>query len=281
MFALTPRKPRVRLAPLLLLAAGLLAGCTEDDDGRPQLGVTTSYLECAARDLAGEEFQIVRMLPPGTCPGHFDVTPAMVQRLRECSLLLRFDFQEGLDAKLARLKDQGLRTVPIPAGEGLCVPDTYAETCRAVCAALGEAYPQHQSAYKTRMQSVESRMGSLADKIARTVEKAGLAGAPVVASGHQATFCAALGLEVVATYTGSNMQKLSQLQACIGKGERAGVRCVVATLQEGPQLAEPLAHRLEARTVVFSNFPSMEEGQRTFDALVRANVAALIGESSP
>jgi ABC-type Zn uptake system ZnuABC Zn-binding protein ZnuA len=150
-----------------------------------------------------------------------------------------------------------------------------------VCAALGEAYPQRESAYRARMQSIESRMVKLSDEIAAAVQGAGLAGAPVVASGHQATFCAAVGLEVVATYTGSNTQKLSQLQRCIGKGERAGVRCVVATLQEGPQLAEPLAHRLGARTVVFSNFPSMEEGQRTFDALVRANVAALVGESSP
>jgi len=55
------------------------------------------------------------------------------------------------------------------------------------------------------------------------------------------------------------------------------VRFIIANLQEGPQLAAPLAQRLAAQAVVFSNFPSMEDGQGTFDALVEANVASLTG----
>ncbi|MFW6108493.1 MAG: metal ABC transporter substrate-binding protein [bacterium] len=266
---------------ILLIGACLVAGCDGEDDGRPKLGVATSYLECAVRDLAGDEFQIVRMLPPGSCPGHFDVTPAMVSRLRECSLLLRFGFQDGLDARLARLKEDGLRSVPIPAGEGLCVPATYAETCRAVCAALCEAHPGREAAYAARLTRIEARMAKLAEEAASAVRRAGLEGAPVIASGHQAAFCEVLGLRVLATYTGGGTQSLSRLRACIAEGERAGVRLVVATLQEGPQLADPLAHRLDARAVVFSNFPSMDDGQKTFDDLVRDNVAALTDGGQP
>ncbi|MFP4058693.1 MAG: metal ABC transporter substrate-binding protein [Candidatus Brocadiia bacterium] len=272
MFAVRSPRLSALLAAALLLG---LAGCGEEEDPRPKLAVTTSYLECAVRDLAAEEFHIIRMLPPGTCPGHFDVTPAMVSRLRECPLLLRFDFQEGLEEKLRRLEAHGLRSVAVPAGEGLCVPATYAETCRAVCGALGEVYPEREAAYRARLASIEARMEALREEAASAVRRAGLGGAPVVASGHQASFCAALGLRVLATYTGGDAQKLSRLQACIAEGHRAAVRLVVANLQEGPQLADPLAHRLGARAVVLSNFPSMEEGQRTFDELVRANVAAL------
>ncbi len=106
-------------------------------------------------------------------------------------------------------------------------------------------------------------------------------GAPVVASGHQAAFCQALGLRVVATFTGGDEQSIARLSELLERGDEAGVRLVVANLQEGPQLAEPLAQRFGARPVVFSNFPSMAEEQDTFDELVESNVRALTDGAAP
>ena len=267
---------------LVLLAAGLLCGCGGSaDDGRPALGVTTSYIECAVRDLAGETIRTVRLLPPGTCPGHFDVTPGMVRDLRRCAALLRFDFQAGLDERLSRLTASGMRIIAVPAGEGLCVPETYAATCRAVCAALAECVPTCADAFGERLKQVEARMARLDGELRAKVATAGLEGAPVVTSGHQAAFCEALGLRVIATYTGGDEQSLARLAALIEQGEQAGVRFVIANEQEGPQLADPLAQRLGARPVVFSNFPSMSGEQDTFDELVEANLRALTGEAKP
>jgi len=267
---------------LLLLAAWLVAGCGGSrDDGRPVVGVTTSYIECAVRELAGDALRTVRLLPPGSCPGHFDVTPGMVRELRRCPALLRFDFQTGLDERLSRLVEAGLRIIAVPAGEGLCVPETYAATCRAVCAALCECAPGEADALLRRCQEIEGRMAQLAGELQARVAAAGLAGAPVVASGHQRAFCEALGLRVVATFTGGDEQSVARLAALIEQGEEAGVRLVVANLQEGPQLAEPLAQRLGARPVVFSNFPSMSAEQDTFEELLEANLCALLGEPRP
>jgi len=266
----------------LLLAAWLLSGCGgSPDDGRPVVGVTTSYIECAVHDLAGDASRTVRLLPPGTCPGHFDVTPRMVRALRRCPVLLRFDFQAGLDEQFSRLTASGMRIIAVPAGKGLCVPETYAATCRAVCAALAGCLPTRADAFVERLKEVEARMARLDGELRARVAAAGIQGAPVVSSGHQAAFCEALGLRVVATYTGGDEQSLARLEALIGQGEEAGVRFVIANLQEGPQLADPLAQRLGARAVVFSNFPSMSAEQDTFDELVEANLRALTGEAKP
>lgn len=271
-----------KAARVLLAVASVLWGCgATDDDGRPLVGVTTSYIECAVHDLAGDAVRTVRLLPPGTCPGHFDVTPKMVRELRRCPLLLRFDFQAGLDERLSRLAERGLRIVAIPAGQGLCVPKTYAAVCRAVCEALRERIPDQADAFARRLLEVEARVAHLAEEMRAKVAAAGLQGTPVVTSGHQAVFCEALGLRVVARYTGGDEQSAARLAGLIEQGEEAGVRFVIANLQEGPQLADPLADRLRARAVVFSNFPSMAEGQTTFDELVRANVAALVGGARP
>ncbi len=259
------------------LVAALVTGCSpEPEDPRPVVATTTSYLECAVADLSGERFRIVRLLPPGTCPGHFDVSPAMLDSLAAAKLLLRFEFQSSLDARLRHFCNDGLWIAAVVSPEGLCVPDTYIVVCRDVCHALCEADPVRAADYQRRMDEIENRMTALLNEARAEIEEAGLLGARVLASGHQAHFCRALGLDVLATFTGREASGFKELENCIRAGTNTGVRFVIANLQEGELLAAPLADRLGATVVVMSNFPSMQDNETTFDALVRRNVAALL-----
>ena len=262
---------------VVVCTLALLVGCSPTlQDDRPVVAATTSYLECAIKDLAGEQFRVARLLPPGCCPGHFDVSPAVLDHLANAALLLRFEFQGGLDAKLKHFQEKGLNIVAVASPEGLCVPSTYVIVCRTVCRALCEACPDSAASYREKLASVERRMTALGEDMKAQVRKNGLAGTRVISSGHQAHFCRALGLEVVAPFTGREAAALKELERCLEAGRSAKVRFVVANLQEGAQLADPLAQKLGARVVAFSNFPSMAGEQTTFDALVRDNVAALL-----
>jgi zinc transport system substrate-binding protein len=261
---------------LPLLAAVWLIGCSaQPDDPRPTVAVTTSYLECALRDIAGDEFRVASLLPPGSCPGHFDVSPSMLDTLAHAKLMLRFAFQASLDDKLHHFRDNGLTITAITSPEGLCLPSTYAVACRNVCEALAEAHPEGAERYRRRLAEVESRMDALTAEMRSEVERRGLAGARVLSSGHQSHFSRALGLEVVATFTGREAAGFKELERCLDAGRHSDIRFVIANLQEGVMLAEPVAHRLGAAMVVFSNFPMMQGDETTFDALVRRNLAAL------
>ncbi|MEN6334284.1 MAG: hypothetical protein ABFE01_08480, partial [Phycisphaerales bacterium] len=133
-------KAVVRLLAIVCLAT---AGC--DDKATPggcEIAVTNSYLECAVRDLCGEDAAILCLAPPGMCPGHFDISPAQVRQLKGCRLLLRFDFQQGIEQRLERMRQGGLDIQPVQVMEGLCVPDTYIAVCRRVCQVLSKTYPQ-------------------------------------------------------------------------------------------------------------------------------------------
>lgn len=261
----------------LISLAILMAGCSaQSQDPRPVVATTTSYLQCAVVDLAGDRFRVARLLPPGCCPGHFDLSPSMLDKLAGSRLLLRFDFQSALDEKLHRFRDDGLAVAAVASPEGLCLPASYVDVSRSVCEALSEAYPDSAARYRERLAQIENRMNKLAQEMRAAVEQHSLAGARTLASGHQAEFARALGLEVVGTFTGREAAAINELKTCIQAGEKARIRFVVANLQEGVQLAEPLAQRLGADLVVFSNFPSMEGEETTFDALVRRNIAALV-----
>ncbi len=257
----------------------ILTGCDRGarvDGGRPAVGVTTSYLECAVCDVAPGRFRIVRLLPPGGCPGHFDVTPKMIDRLRGSALLLRFDFQESLDAKLERLKASGLTVMPVPIKEGMTIPETYECVCRTVCDALCKRWPAEAPAFRSRLEAIARRLDRLSDEGRRRVAAAGLGGTKVLSSAHQSAFCTWLDLKVVGTYPRGEAALISEITETLENGQQGRVKLVVGNLQEGLRVAQRLSGHLGVPMVVFSNFPSMAENQKTFDDLFWANVGALV-----
>lgn len=268
---------------LLLPAFFSLSGCSKAprSQKKPPIAVTTSWLDCAVRDIAGERFETVRLLPPGDCPGHFDLAPGTLSRLSRCSLLFRFDFQEGLDSRLSGLASRGLRIVSVTVPEGLCVPENYVEGCRQVKAAIEEMYPSSAEQFGPRIAEVERRLSDLSAMVRRRIAGAGLRGKKVVSSDHQSSFCRWLGLEVVTEFSRAENMTTSAVQQVIVAAERSGAGLVIANLQEGRQAADSIAQRLAAKVIVFSNFPSMDSDQRRFDDLVVSNLRSLIRGARP
>ncbi len=196
-------------------------------------------------------------------------------------MLLLFDFQQNVEANLARLKAGGLRTNLVQGRAGLCIPDAYLATCREVAELLSSAYPDRATAFETRLETIEQRLGGLADELRASVQEAGAAGAKVLVSNHQKRFAEWLGLEVVATFVGSDVETIANIDHCLQQAAGKDIRFIVANQQEGTALAGALADRLGAKAVVFSNFPSQADDALGFDELLRDNVQALIAVAGP
>ena len=258
----------------LLIALALLpAACRKTDSPAhaPEIAATNSYLACAVRDLCGDDTEVLCLAPPGTCPGHFDISPASVAALARCRLLLLFDFQAGLENSLSRLTDNGLRTVLVELPPALCVPNTYALACSQVCDVLCDQYPEKAPALRKRLREIQNRMDALADDILADVTDAGARSAPVLVSVRQSRFAAWLGLDVVDTFLAVDLETPGSIDRCITRAAGRDVRFVIANRQEGTALTDALAERLDAEPVVFSNFPAED-----FDSLVTANVRNLL-----
>jgi ABC-type Zn uptake system ZnuABC Zn-binding protein ZnuA len=263
---------------LALCLCMLIASGTEQAAGQPpscRYAVTTSWLECCLRDIAGRDASVVRVCPPGTCPGHFDLTPGSLTDLQRCRLLFLFDFQKSIEEKLGAFSGSGLELVAIKAPEGLCVPPRYMEGCQAVHDVLVRVQPDKKDAYTAALEQTRLQLANLERDTRGQIAKAGLNEAKVIASKHQVEFCRWLGLDVVAAYSGGDTASPAALQSLVNDAKKAHVRLVIANLQEGRQLSEALADQVGAKLVVFSNFPSMEENQDTFEALIHDNLRQL------
>jgi len=262
------------------VAFGLLvAGCENKpgEESCAEIAVTNSYLGCAVRELCGDDTEVLCLVPPGMCPGHFDISPLQVNQLCGCRMLLLFDFQKQVEGTLSRVKERGLKTALVREAGGLCVPETYLAVCREVGDILSSEYPERKARYQQRLTVIEKDMKHLQEELLEKVQQAGISSAKVLVSNHQVDFVSWLGLETIATFVGSDIETVAGIEQCIRKAKDQGVRFVIANKQEGTALAKALAERLGARAVVFGNFPELSGGASGFGALLRANVKALLG----
>ncbi|MCE5302599.1 MAG: zinc ABC transporter substrate-binding protein [Planctomycetaceae bacterium] len=281
-----PTTGRSSVALCVAMAVAVLSGC----EARPtaiqpvaSIAVSSPYLEAAARDLLGHDAPLVALAGPSMCPGHFDMRPSQLGDLSRCKLLLRFDFQQPLDAKLSDAVRRKLNIVPITASGGLCEPEVYLSACQQIADALTTARLLEKSVAERRMSEIERRLKQLTADVHRQIESARWRGTAVLASRHQEAFCRWLGLQSVGVFSAQDTAGVGEIDAAVQAGRSARVKAIVANLPEGRRLADALADRLHAPVVVFGNLPVSDDrtpSAPAFDRLVRQNVAALLAVAS-
>jgi len=260
----------------IMIVFGLSCANKTTENGKFEIAVTNSYLQCAVEDLCSSELEVLCIAPPGVCPGHFDMSPGQLKQLRNCRILLLFDFQKNIEQSLSRLKKSGLKVQLVKTQPGLCIPDTYLSTCQDVCRIISSEYPDKADQYQEALKLIRNRLDKLAQELREDIRQSGSKSAKVLASNHQADFVKWLGLDAIATFVGSDIETASNLNQCLEKAAGQDVKFVIANRQEGAGLAEALAKRLQAKAVVFSNFPEKALDGAGFDGLLRENVRALI-----
>ena len=95
---------QLQFGNLIILSVFLtFAGCgkVDEDENNVEIAVTNTYIQSAVQDFLGNDKSVFCLTSPGMCPGHFDMRPSQIRELSKCRLLVRFDFQEGLDKKIA------------------------------------------------------------------------------------------------------------------------------------------------------------------------------------
>jgi zinc transport system substrate-binding protein len=272
------QKAVFNISVIISIAGLFLSGCSNKNnpESQSEIAVTNSYLQCAVKDLCGDESEVFCLAPPGMCPGHFDISPSQVNQLSRCKILLLLDFQDKIEGSLTGLKRKGLKTFLIKSQPGMCIPQVYLDTCRHVYNVISGEFPERKSFFEQRLNIISERMEKLSEDIEIKIKDSGLESVKVIASGHQSKFADWLGLETIAEFSGSDSETASNINECLARAKENNVEFIIANKQEGTYLADSLADRLKIRTVIFSNFPQSAKDTTGFDILVQQNVNAII-----
>ena len=264
---------RMSTTPPRLAAAVLLAALAVATAAEPlRLVVSTSMIEAAARALtAGQAAapEVVRLLPPGSCPGHFDLSARDLARVAAADLFLRHDYQAALAEKVAGLAGGGPRQVALSTPGSLLVPAHFLDLSRQVRVALA-AGPADAAALSAAWTRLGEESAALTAEARRQAEP--WQGLAVVASVQQREFCEWLGLRVVGALPRAEDLAPRDLAAL----QRSGARAVVGNLQSDARPARALGERLHLPVAILSNFPDSPDGGReAYARLLRSNLQEL------
>jgi zinc transport system substrate-binding protein len=257
-----------------LAAAALVAvhaaPCRAGDESPPGVVAGSAMIAAAVRGLADEQrVALVELQPPGACPGHFDLSPQLLRRVRRAALVIHHDYQQQLAARLAAA-DDGPRFLPIQSDGSLCLPEHQRALLGHLATALEPLLdPAGRQEMRWRRAKLEEEIRVVAAEIAAAAGQ--WADRPVVASGMQREFVERLGLRVVAELR--RPEALGPRDWARMRG--AGAALVIGNLQSDAAAAQALAKQAGLPVVVLSNFPGAEGFGADYAALVRANLGRI------
>jgi ABC-type Zn uptake system ZnuABC Zn-binding protein ZnuA len=218
-----------------------------------QVTCTTTLIESAVRAIGQDRVCVTTIIPYGMCPGHFDISPGEVARIKGSDLFIVHGFERFLRDLANGDKD----TIPIASvgvQDNWMIPGVYIEAVERItdilssrCPASAAFFQKNAAQYSTDIRHEEHRL---------LAELAYLRDTPVICSEMNASFIRWLGFSVVATFPRDEDISVKGLRDIVRAAKRAGVHYVFDNLQSSGRVGKTLASELATSLVMLSNFPS-------------------------
>lgn len=240
---------------------------------KPVIAVSTTLLEAGVRDLYGDSVKTFRIMPPGACPGHYDMTPRDLKAITEADVVVLHAYQEHMGRKLAGSGLSSKPVVLVPEEGSMIVPEGYSDMLRF----LSKKLPENVPGLSKPGARLEKALKKVSESAAEAKETASgkLEGVPVAAAFFQADFCRWLDMKVVAEIDAGSDVSVSRFHRIMMSARQGNAAMVVGNRQSGQKEYEVLAKRLDVPLVVLSNFPEAD-AKSPYRELLLSNVKALV-----
>lgn len=260
---------------LILILASLtgvaLAACGDSGSSETQVVATTGIAYSLVEQLAGEDAEVVQLIPDSASPHEFSLSAEDRQQLEEADLIVyngagleagvpvdeadspKWALTEHVGALLPRSED-GHETAGAAAPAGALDADPHvwmdptrtAEALPSLASALAEADPDHAGDYRRRAGAFAKRLARLDEEVSRSLSTLPPDSRELVTS-HDALgyFADRYGLEVVATAfpaSGGEAEPSAEGLAEVEQAVReTGVPAVFAEETDDPRVLERVA----------------------------------------
>lgn len=261
-------------ALLILAAAAAVLYYGEDSSGKkPALVATTNVLSSVADEISGGSIETQTFIPPGNCPGHFDVKVSSLRTLGLTNALLAHGFEEYLPAVRNALQDE-LQIYKFPSEGSWMNPEAQLELGLRMLEVLSEIFPEKQSLFEDNYRAFAGRTRAAADRI--KAGSLGLEGINVICNEHLKGQLEYLGMRAAGSYGRKEDLNAPEIRGLLERGSSKNVLLVVDNLQAGPDTGKALAADLGAAHVVISNFPGGFPDTPTLSKAMEQNLAEII-----
>ncbi len=267
-----------RVLPFLIAALALLCGSV-GFSGNPQGGETEKrrYIVTSDTILSGmiasllppHRYKIDAILPPGQCPGHYDVKFSDLEKLKRADLVVAF---KGMPSMIGSTADWGGTHMLVDAGDrNWMAPDAYLYGLDLMAARLSKRFPDDEEKILSRRDEAVRGVRRESNALVRDIRRTGLFGKSVIASSMQKESLEWMGFRVAGVYGRPEAMSAREIARLVKLGREHRAVAVVDNLQSGPDAGKGIAETLKIPHVVLSNYPS----EKGYLATLRENLDIL------
>ena len=275
------RKITGSIMAIVLLAVLLLpVSCASSSVASADIVAGNSLITDIIEDIADGKLKARTLIPPGMCPGHYDVKPSDVETLANSEVLIIHNWQQNMKnitglIEAADNPDLVIKVIDVP--DMPMVPEIQAETTDKIAQVLGEIDPANSAYYQEK--AAERMQATLAEgeAVKAKLQAANVSGVKVLCVEYQAGFAEWAGFDIVATYGRPEDLSVADVETLVMAGKEAGVALVIDNLQSGATASsEAMAEDVGAIQVTISNFPGGFEDTETWEKAIDRNVDLLL-----
>jgi zinc transport system substrate-binding protein len=219
--------------------------------------------------LPPDRYVIETILPPGQCPGHYDVKLSDIEKMKKADLIVSF---KGMPHMADTPPGAGGQILVDAKGLNWMAPESYMRGLGLIADRLSEAFPGDKGSIMRRKAETQARIESKALSLKGEIARAGLSGKAVIASSMQKEPLEWMGLRVVAEYGRPEAMSVREVVRLAGIGKKNRAVLVVDNMQSGPDAGRGIAETLAVPHVTLTNFPS----EKGYLATVEENVKTVL-----
>ncbi len=240
----------------------------------------SSLIANIVQDVAGDKLETRTLIPPGTCPGHYDVKPSDIVALNSSRALFIHSFQqtyENVTGAIEAANNPDLVITVLNVTGNWMVPAVQAEAVGKVAQALGDIYPEDAAYYAGNATERAQAILAYGEQVKDRLQDGVVDGVKVICAAMQEGFVRWAGFDVVATFGRPEDLTPAQVAALIDQAQQAGAVLVIDNLQSGSAtLGVSIGEDTEAVPVTISNFPGGLENTETWEKALDKNVDLLL-----
>ncbi|MDQ7790931.1 MAG: metal ABC transporter substrate-binding protein [Clostridia bacterium] len=287
------KKLMVRVCWLVALVVliSMTAGCGQNvnvQGGAPEntgtdtpglkVVTTTTLMAHIVEEVGKDRVEVLNIIPPASCPGHFDVKPADMMVLADAKLFFVHNWQGELftDDLIRSARNDQLEKAVLAVQGNWLVPDVQQEAITKIAAELAKADPDHTAFYEQNAAALKETVTVTGQEMKERLSAAGVDEIKVLVSEMQTGFIKWAGFEVVGSFGRPEDTSPKDMEQLMALGRESGVTLVVDNLQSGHEAGKSIAHEMGARHVVLSNFPGGFDGTETWALTIQRNVDLLL-----
>jgi zinc transport system substrate-binding protein len=264
---------------VLILTANLTSvGCAPESAAGLRVVTSTSLLAQVVERVGGDKVDVVNVIPPAQCPGHFDVKPDDIKKLADADIFLMHGWQgeKFTDDLIASADNSDLSVFKIDVSGNWMTPQTQSQAIDLIAGIISQADAENSAHFQKNAESFKASVNAKGAEMADKLAEANVSEVNVMCADQQPRFVQWAGFNIVATFGRPDSLTPQVVKELVDKGKEGEVTLIIDNMQSGQDAGAGIAEELGSARVILSNFPGGYDNTETWEKAIEYNVALLL-----